>query len=53
MKDILSEQIDEHRERHRETLDLLSRPEWVDLIARGKSEVVRGLQGRSLDELPD
>jgi predicted CopG family antitoxin len=53
MKDILSELIDEYVERHRETLDLLSRPEWVDIIARGKSEVERGVEGKSLDELAD
>lgn len=53
MKDILSELIDEYVERHRETLDLLSRPEWVDVIARGKSEVERGVKGKSLDELAD
>lgn len=53
MKDILSELIDEYVERHRETLDLLSRPEWVDVIARGKSEVERGVEGKSLDELAD
>lgn len=53
MKDILSSLIDEYVERHRETLDLLSRPEWVDVIARGKSEVERGVEGKSLDELAD
>jgi predicted CopG family antitoxin len=53
MKDILSELIDEYVERHRETLDLLSRPEWVDVIARGKGEVERGVEGKSLDELAD
>lgn len=53
MKDILSELIDEYVERHRETLDLLSRPEWVEVIARGKSEVERGVEGKSLDELAD
>lgn len=53
MKDILSSLIDEYVERHRETLDLLSRPEWVDVIARGRSEVERGVEGKSLDELAD
>jgi predicted CopG family antitoxin len=53
MKDILSELIDEYVERHRETLDLLSRPEWVEAIGRGKSEVVRGVEGKSLDDLAD
>ena len=53
MKDILSGLIDEYIERHQETLDLLSRPEWVDLIARGKEEVDAGIKGKTLDELAD
>jgi len=53
MKEILSELIDEYIERHRETLDLLSRPEWVEIITRGKQEVTSSLEGRSLDELAD
>ncbi len=53
MKEILSELIDEYIERHRETLDLLSRPEWVDIITLGKEEVTTGTRGRTLDELAD
>lgn len=53
MKKILSELIDEYIERHQETLDLLSRPEWVDIIARGKEEVDNGVKGKRLDELAD
>jgi hypothetical protein len=53
MKEILSELIDEYIERHQETLELLSRPEWVDLIARGKEEVAQGVRGKGLDELAD
>ena len=53
MKEILSELIDEYIERHQETLDLLSRPEWVDIIERGKEEVVTGVKGKRLDELAD
>lgn len=53
MKEILSELIDEYVERHRETLDLLSKPEWVEAITRGKDEVRRGVRGRRLDELDD
>ncbi len=53
MKEILSDLIDEYIERHRETLDLLSRPEWVDIITRGKQEVVTGVEGKGLDELAD
>ena len=53
MKEILSDLIDEYIERHKETLDLLSRPEWVDIITRGKKEVAGGVQGKTLDELAD
>ena len=53
MKEILSDLIDEYIERHQETLDLLSRPEWVDVIARGKKEVETGVAGKGLDELAD
>ncbi len=53
MKEILSELIDEYIERHKETLDLLSRPEWVDIIAHGKEEVAKGIKGKRLDELAD
>ena len=53
MKEILSDLIDEYIERHRETLDLLSKPEWVDIITRGKQEVESGIKGKSLAELAD
>ena len=53
MKEILSGLIDEYIERHRETLEILSRPEWVDLIAKGKEEVRSGKKGKSLEELED
>ena len=53
MKEILSDLIDEYIERHQETLDLLSRPDWVDVIARGKEEVSKGVKGKRLDELAD
>jgi predicted CopG family antitoxin len=53
MKDILSELIDEYIERHKETLDLLSRPEWVRAIQEGKEEVAKGIRGKSVDELAD
>ena len=53
MKEILSELIDEYIERHKETLDLLSRPEWVEIITRGKQEVKDGIKGTSLVELAD
>ena len=53
MKDILSELIDEYIERHRETVDLLSKPEWIEIIEQGKKEVVKGIKGKTLDELED
>ena len=53
MKEILSELIDEYIERHQETLDLLSKPGWVDIITRGKREVETGVKGKPLDELAD
>ena len=34
LKEILTEIIDEYIERHQETLDLLSKPEWVDIIRK-------------------
>jgi hypothetical protein len=53
MKEILTELIDEYIERHQETLALLSRPEWVDIIARGKKEVEVGVEGKGLNALAD
>ncbi len=53
IKEILSELIDEYIGRHKETLELLSRPEWVEAITRGKEEVARGVKGKSLDKLAD
>ena len=53
IKQILSDLIDEYIERNRETLDLLSRPDWVDAIMKGKEEVASGAPGKSLDELAD
>jgi hypothetical protein len=51
IKDILTELVEEYIERHQETLDLLSRPEWVETIRRGKEEVAAGVKGKGLDEL--
>jgi len=53
IKDILSELIDEYIERHRETLELLSRPDWVDAIKKGKEEVEKGVKGKALGKLAD
>jgi len=46
MKEILSELIDEYIERHTETLEILSRPDWVaaineGLVASKKGETVK------------
>ena len=53
MKEILSELIDEYIERHKETLEILSNPDWVDLIAKGKEEIRSSTKGKSLEELAD
>jgi len=53
MKEILSDLIDEYIERHKETLELLSRPDWVEMITRGKAEVDTRVKGKSLAELAD
>jgi len=53
MKVILSELIDEYIDRHKETIDLLSKPEWVDIIDKGKAEIQKGIKGKTLDELED
>jgi len=53
MKEILTDLIDEYIERHKETLDHLSKPEWVDIIVHGKQEVDADVKGKGLDELAD
>jgi hypothetical protein len=53
IKEILTDLIDEYIERHKETLELLSNPEWVDLIMQGKEEVRSGVKGKSLEQLAD
>ena len=53
MKDIISELVDQYIERHKETLEILSNPEWVELIRKGKKEIDEGIKGKSLDELED
>ena len=53
MKDILSDLVDDYIERHRETLDLLSNPDWVKKIEQGKREVLQNIKGKSLNELED
>jgi hypothetical protein len=39
IKEIVTELIEEYIERHKETLELLSRPEWVETIKAGKEEM--------------
>ena len=48
---ILTDLIDEYIERHRETLDLLSKPEWVEIIRQGKEEVSKGIKGKGLHKI--
>jgi len=48
---ILADLIDEYIESHQETLDLLSKPEWVEIIGQGKEEVSKGTKGKGLHEL--
>ena len=53
MKDIISELVDEYIEKHKETLEILSNPEWVEIIKKGKREIEVGIKGKSLEELDD
>jgi len=53
MNQIISELIDEYIERHRETLDLLSNPQWLDSISKGKKEVRKKVKGKFIDESDD
>jgi predicted transcriptional regulator len=51
-KEILSELIDDYIERHKETLEILSRPDWADAIreglnASGKNETVKWRKKKS------
>jgi hypothetical protein len=50
IKEISTDLIDEYVERHRETLDLLSQPEWVEIIQTGKQEVREGVKGKAPNE---
>jgi predicted CopG family antitoxin len=53
IKEILSDLIDEYIERHKETLDLLANPQWIEIIRKGKEEVKKKIKGKTLDELED
>lgn len=53
IKEIVSDLIDEYVLRYKETLDLLSRPDWVEIIKIGRQEVETGEKGKRLNELDD
>lgn len=42
IKDILTELIDDYLERHKETLEILSRPDWVEAIKDGLKASEKG-----------
>jgi len=42
IKEILSELIDEYLERHQETLEILSQPDWIDAIQQGLKASEKG-----------
>jgi hypothetical protein len=50
---MLTELIDKYIKCHKETLELLSKPEWLQIIKKGKQEVAEKIKGKSLDELED
>jgi hypothetical protein len=53
VKRMHTELIDKYIEGQRETLELLSKPEWLKIIKKGKQEVAKESKGKSLDELED
>ena len=53
MKEIITDLIDEYIERRKETLEILSKPEWLEAIEQGKAEVAKGVKGKSLHDLED
>lgn len=42
IQDILTEVVDEYIERHRETLEILARPDWAEAIREGLEAADRG-----------
>lgn len=42
IQDILTEVVDEYIERHRETLEILARPDWAKAIREGLEAADRG-----------
>jgi len=51
MKEIITDLIDEYIERRKETLEILSKPEWLEAIEQGKAEVAKEVKGKSLHDL--
>ncbi len=52
INDILNELVDEYIERHKETLELLSTPNFLKECKEGLEEIKKG-GGKSLNELDD
>ncbi len=52
INEILNELVDEYIERHKETLELLSIPGFLEECKEGLEEIQRG-GGKTLDELDD
>ncbi len=42
MKDIIDEMIDRYAEEHKETLEILSRPDWIEQIKKSEKKFKRG-----------
>jgi len=42
IKNILGELVDDYIESHKETLEILSRPDWIDAIATGEQQIKKG-----------
>lgn len=42
MRDIIDEMIDHYAEEHKETLEILSRPDWMEQIKKGEGKFKRG-----------
>jgi predicted transcriptional regulator len=50
LSEIISELVDEYIARHQETLEILSHPEWVEMIRKGEREIEKG-EYTTLDDL--
>ena len=50
LSEIVTELVEEYIERHKETLEILSHPEWVEMIRKGEKEIERG-EFTTLDEV--